>query len=279
MMVFMAHTQDEDRTSHRGKAQLFDRFARYYDGDYRDFVDDLDLILDLASEAGDPILELGCGTGRVMRPLVDEGHSVTGIDISPQLLSIARTKLANLTDADVELVEADLTVLDLPTKIYRLAVFASNTLMHMTDPQEQITALRNVYRHLAPGGLLYIDLFSPDVTRLVAVNNLMELADEWECEERGVHVLKWSVRTVDFAEQLQDTLFIYEETGDDGIVRRTSCPFILRFLWRSEAELMLEKCGFTIEAVWGDYDAEPYTAASERLLLLARKPAKPNNKN
>jgi SAM-dependent methyltransferase len=273
MMVSMAHIPDSNRESHRSKAELFDRFARYYDGDYRDYVVDVDLILDLASEAGDPILELGCGTGRVIQPLVQEGYSVTGIDISPQLLSVARTKLANRTSADVQLVESDLTAFDLPNKGYRLAIFASNTLMHMTSSQEQTAALANVYRHLAPGALLFIDLFNPDVARLVAVNNVMELADEWEWEERGAHVLKWSVRTVDFAEQLQDTLFIYEEIGDDGGVRRTPCPFVLRFLWRSEAELMLEKCGFEVEAVWGDYDAGPYDAASDRLLFLAKKPA------
>ena len=73
------------------------------------------------------------------------------------------------------------------------------------------------------------------------------------------------------AEQLQDTLFIYEEILPDGQVRRTACPFTLRFLWRSEAELMLQMAGFTVEAVWGDFEANPYDSASEHLILLATK--------
>ena len=64
------------------QAELFDRFARFYDADYRHYQDDLDLILDLADQTGDPILELGCGTGRVLAPLLEAGHTVTGVDIS-----------------------------------------------------------------------------------------------------------------------------------------------------------------------------------------------------
>ena len=72
------------------QAELFDRFARFYDADYRHYQDDLDLILDLADQTGDPILELGCGTGRVLAPLLEAGHTVTGVDISPGLLGVAQ---------------------------------------------------------------------------------------------------------------------------------------------------------------------------------------------
>ena len=256
---------------HEG-ADLFDRFARHYDGDYRDCDDDIDLILDLASECDGPILELGCGTGRVMKPLVAAGHNVVGIDISPKLLKVAAEKLAGQqTDGRFELVESELTIYDLPARNFGLAVCTSNTLMHLTTAERQMAVLENAFRHLASGGWLFLDLFNPDVARLVAVNGIVELADEWEDSERGLHVVKWSVRSVDFAEQLQDTLFIYEETGEDGLVKRTVCPFLLRYLWRSEAELMLQQSGFAVEAVWGDFVGGPYVAESERLTLLAKK--------
>ena len=187
------------------RAEQFDRFARYYDGDYRNYDDDIDLILGLAEESDGPVLELGCGTGRVLQQILAEGHEATGIDISPHMLDVARRKLEAmdlLTQG--ELVEGDLTKFTLRRKDFRLAVCTSNTLMHLTTPHEQMAALKNAHRHLADGGWLFIDLFNPDVARLLAVNNVMELADEWEDQERAVHVVKWSVRTVDFAEQLQD---------------------------------------------------------------------------
>lgn len=254
------------------RAALFDRFAQYYDGDYRNYDDDIDLILGIAEECGDPILELGCGTGRVLLELLALEHEVTGVDISPQLLAVARRKLAALRMDDLyTLVQADLTDFELDRSDFGLAVCTSNTLMHLNTPEQQTALLRNAHRHLRDGGYLFVDLFNPDVARLVAVQNLMELADEWTDEERGVHVTKWSVRAVDFAEQLQDTVFIYEETGGDGVVRRTYCPFTLRFLWRNEAEIMLRSCGFDVEAVWGDFNEEPYAAHSDHLILLAKK--------
>jgi SAM-dependent methyltransferase len=261
-----------DRPAH---ATPYDGFARYYDADYRNYVDDLELILTLAAECGDPILELGCGTGRVLLPLALQGYSVTGIDISEPLLAIARDKLAALDGSalrsGVDLHRADMCSLDLPRKDYSFAFCTSNTLMHLASAQDQLAALRNTHRHLRKGGSLLIDLFNPDVVRLAEVDGLQELADQWQDEDSGAHVLKWVVRNVDWAQQLQDTLFIYEETSPDGTLRRAAFPFMLRFLWRNEAELMLQAAGFTVESVWGDCEGGDYDAASDHLILLARK--------
>jgi SAM-dependent methyltransferase len=271
MATMVPHTDAHENQS-SNSADRFDRFARYYDGDYRNYADDIDLILELAEASDGPVLELGCGTGRVMAELIAAGHNVTGVDISPQMLAVARNKLDSITHAGAyRLVQADLTSFELTGHDYALAICTSNTLMHLTTAAEQMTMLSRVCQHLAEGGRFLVDLFNPDVARLVAVNNLMELADEWEDAERRVHVTKWSVRTVDFAEQIQDTLFIYEESGADGNVRRTPCPFSLRFLWRNEAEMMLERCGFALDSVWGGFYGEPYCAESERLVLLAYK--------
>lgn len=253
-------------------AETFDRFARFYDADYRDYTDDIPAILDLAAEAGDPILELGCGTGRVLLPLAEAGHTVTGIDISPSLLNVMHSKKQFTHHASlITLHEADLRTFDLPEKNFAFAFCTSNTLMHLTTQEDQLLVLRNTHRHLAPGGLLLIDLFNPDLTRLLAISGVQEFADHWKDEETGAQVVKWSVRTLDWAEQIQDTLFIYEEVLPDGLVRRTLCPFALRFLWQSEAELLLEKAGFTVEGIWGDFDGNPYEMGSEHLVLLASK--------
>ena len=131
--------------------------------------------------------------------------------------------------------------------------------------------MRSVHAHLADDGLLLIDLLIRIWCVFYDVNGVQELADQWVDEATGAEVLKWSVRTFDLAEQIQETLFIYEEIFADGSVKRTLCPFTLRFLWRSEAELMLQMAGFHVEDVLGDFDGEPYHSASEHLILLARK--------
>lgn len=254
-------------------AATFDRFARYYDDDYRHYADDVDALLALAEEASGPVLELGCGTGRLLLPLAQAGHTLTGVDISPALLAVARRKLAQAHLLDqVTLVEGDLRRLALPRRDFGFAFFTSNTLMHLTTPGAQLAALTNAARHLRPGGRLLVDLFHPDIARLIEVHGLMELADHWQTAE-GAQVVKWSVRTLDLAAQLQETLFIYEETAPDGFTRRTLCPFTLRFLWRNEAELMLAAAGFEMQAVWGDFDGSPYDSQSEHLILVASKTA------
>lgn len=251
----------------------FDAFARFYDDDYRDYADDLPLLLDLAQETGDPILELGCGTGRALLPLAADGHHVTGIDISPALLAVAHQKIANSPSlaGKLALVEQDMVSFDLPQKDFAFAFCVSNTLMHCATQAAQLAALRTAHRHLRPGGLLLLDLFNPDIERLLAVNGVQELADFWDDATTGAQVYKWSVRTVDVAEQLQETLFIYEEIFPDGQTRRTLCPFTIRFLWRGEGELMLRMAGFTVEAVWGDFQQALYHGGSEHLIFLASK--------
>ncbi len=255
------------------KAQsIFDRFARFYDADYRHYTDDIDAIFDLAAECGEPILELGCGTGRVLLPMATAGHIITGIDISSALLELARQKVRIAhCESQTSLVKADLRTFDLPQKNFTFAFCTSNTLMHLTTQADQLAVLRNAHRHLQPNGLLLLDLFNPDLPRSLAINGLQELADQWEDETRGTQICKWCVRTMDWAEQIQETLFIYEEFFPDGTVRRTPCPFPLRFLWRSEAELLLEKAGFAVTEIWGDFDGNPYEMSSEHLILLARK--------
>ena len=257
----------------RAAAAHFDRFARFYDDDYRAYDDDLGLILEMAEDAGGPVVELGCGTGRVLLPLADAGVATTGVDISPALLDVARAKLAAAGLASrVTLVEADLRHPGLPESAFALAICTSNTLMHLTDPSDQAAALHAACRLLRPGGLLMVDLFNPDIARLLEVNGLMELADRWRDEISGAEVTKWSVRSVDIAEQLQETLFIYEETLPNGETRRTHCPFTLRFLWRNEGELMLRAAGLVVEEVWGEFDGTPYDGLSDHLIFIARKP-------
>ena len=250
----------------------FDPFAPFYDSDYRNYHDDIQLVVDLAQDAGGTALELGCGTGRVLVPLAATGCRVTGVDSSPALLALARRKgeQAGVT-ARLRLVEGDLRSFSLAEEGFDFAFCVSNTLMHLTTQADQLAVLRAAHRHLRPGGRLLVDLFNPDIPHLAAISGVQELADRWEDAERGATVLKWSVRRLDVARQLQETTFIYESVFADGRVEKTVLPFLLRFLWPSEGALLLEKAGFRVEEVWGDFDGHEYDSESERLIFLATK--------
>lgn len=249
----------------------FDRFARFYDLDYEPFQDDVPLYLGFAERTGGPLLELGCGTGRLLVPLARAGFEVTGVDMSTAMLEIARRKVtsARLTDR-VTLVQADMREIQL-TQRFRLAFVAINSFMHLTALEDQLAALRAVHRHLLPGGLLIVDVDNPSPQALQEADGRVELHGRWFDPETGATVLKSSSRTLDAAHQLQDVLFIYDEVFPDGQVRRTLAPFQARYLYRFEGELLLDKAGFTPEHVYGSYDLDPYESASERMIFVARR--------
>ncbi len=263
----------------------FDAFARFYDGDYRDYIDDIPLVLKTARAAGRTALELGCGTGRVLLPLAEAGFHVIGLDKSAALLAVARRKLskqgfesetvASDSAADgsrmARLVQADMTSFELAQTEVDFAFVVSNTLMHLTTQAEQLLALQCAHRHLRAGGLLLIDLFNPDVAYLESISGIQELADWWEDEESGARVLKWTTRYVDAARQLQDTIFVYEEIFPDGRNAQTRLAFPLRFWWPDEGAMLLEQAGFVVDELYGDFDGSPYRPDSERLIFIARK--------
>lgn len=251
----------------------FDRFARFYDLDYESFQEDVAMYLGFAERTGGPLLELGCGTGRLLLPLAEAGYQITGVDMSEQMLAIARAKLdeAGLSD-HATLIQDDMRAVRLDQR-YRLAFIAINSFMHLTTMEDQLAALRVWREALVPGGLLIIDLYNPNPQRLLEADGRVELQGRWFDPDTGATVMKHFSRTLDDARQLQHVLFIYDEVFPDGALRRTLAPFQARYVFRFEGELLLDKAGFTPEQVYGSYDLDPYTGESERMIFVARRRA------
>lgn len=249
----------------------FDRFARFYDLDYEPFQDDVALYLGFAERTGGPLLELGCGTGRLLLPLAHAGFDITGVDMSPRMLEVAQAKVdeAGLGD-QITLVQADMREANLPQQ-YRLAFIAINSFMHLVTLEDQLDALRAWRKLLLPGGLLIIDVDNPDPRHLLEADGRLDLQGRWFDPDTGATVLKQMSRTLDAARQLQHVLFVYDEVFPDGQMRRTLAPFQARYLYRYEGELLLDKAGFTPEQVYGSYDLDPYSSDSERMIFVARR--------
>jgi SAM-dependent methyltransferase len=249
----------------------YEKLARFYDADYTDVTEDIALYLGFAQRAGDPILELGCGTGRLLAPLARDGHQVAGLDASPAMLARAEKNLtaAGLRD-DVRLVQADMRDFRLPDT-YRLAFIALNSFMHLETQADQLRALRCWRRHLSPGGTLVVDLFCPDLASLLESDGRLVEAKHWTDAETGATVQKLYTRSVDLATQTISITFVYDETLPDGALRRTVAPFKMRYLWRYEAELLLDKAGYALEDLYGSYYLEPFSSSSARMILVARR--------
>jgi len=252
----------------------WERFARWYDLDQGGFDEDIPFYQALAQRTGSPILELGCGTGRLVLALACAGHHVVGVDNQPAMLAVAQQKVQAAgpqMSGRIRLLPADMCDLDLPDR-FRLAILAVNTFMHIADPQEQGQILGCVFRHLAAGAMLALDLFPPHPDLLSPGAGEILLGKALNDPATGNLVLKFVARQADYARQILTTTFIYDEVDAEGQVRRTAHSFPLRYLHRSEVEQMLQAAGFAVEGLYGSYDLDPYDDASERMLFLARRP-------
>ena len=140
-------------------------YARFYDLDLEGMEDDLPFLEGMAARCGSPLLELACGTGRALLPLARRGFQLTGVDVSPAMLAIARGRLQEAgLDGRVRLVQQDMRDLDLGGR-FNLAFALVNSFSHMLTLDDQLAALAAVRRHLEPGGILILDLFNPDMGR------------------------------------------------------------------------------------------------------------------
>lgn len=133
--------------------------AQLYHLHHQTYIEDLPYWLGLAEETGGPVLELGCGTGRVLRPLAEAGYSVTGLDRDPDML--AHPNLQNLPNT--QLIQADMTDFDLG-KQFPLIILPCNTFSTLTAPQRQ-NLTKCIKKHLSPGGIFAASMPNPNLLK------------------------------------------------------------------------------------------------------------------
>lgn len=250
----------------------FDTYARFYDLDYGERDEDLLLIQQFAARCGSPLLELACGTGRALLPLARQGYHVTGVDVSPAMLAVARRQVAAEGLGErVSLVQADMRDLDLGTH-FNMAFVVANSFMHMLSIDDQLAALARIHAHLSPGGLLVLDLFNPDLNRLLDSEGRVVLEKVMTVPETGQRVMKFFSRQADLGQQILRMTFVVDEVDGDGGVRRTIFPISMRYFFRYELELLLRHAGFEVEAIYGSYDLDEFSSDSDQLIAVARRP-------
>ena len=237
---------------------------------------DVDFFVEAALEAGGPVLEVGCGTGRVLIPTARAGVPITGIDLSPHMLAVCRERLAAETpdmQQRATLVEADMRDFSLD-ETFALATIPFRPFQHLLTAADQIACLETIHAHLAPGGRLILDVFNPKLEALTAddVGVEMPLEEDFGLPD-GRHVRRsHKTNGRDLFRQILDLELIYYISGPDGREERLVHAFHMRYLFRFEAEHLLARCGFTIEALYAGYDKSPYGSRYPgELIFVAQK--------
>ncbi len=231
---------------------------------------DLDFYLGLAREFGGPVLELACGTGRVLLPLARAGYEVMGVDLSPHMLEVADRKLASEpreVRSRVRLVEDELARFDLGRR-FALILIPARSFQFLLTREDQRRCLAACARHLWSEGRLVLDVFNPRLSRVVA--GAEDLKNEFPGPE-GEVLRVGGTAEYDQGEQMLHDQVWTERLTPDGPQRLGEEELRLRYFFRYEVEWMLEACGFEVEALYGDFDRTPFTAESPEILPVARR--------
>lgn len=234
-------------------------------------LEDLPLWQSLAESAGGPVLELACGTGRLVLPLARAGFSVTGLDASRFMLAVARRKLAqedHEVRARCRLVEGNMSRFTFEEG-FALIYIPARSFQILLTRNEQRSCLECCARHLLPEGLLAIDVFNPMLSKLQA-RRVEEGPDEFSGTD-GTPV-KWSAVTeYDLAAHRLSSAWRYGHGNAGRAAAANEYSLEMRYFFRFEMEWMLEACGFALEALYGNFDRSEFAADSPEMIFVARK--------
>jgi SAM-dependent methyltransferase len=240
--------------------ELYDRMAEH-------FTDDLAFWLDEAKAGAGPVLEVACGTGRVLLHLLQHGIEVDGADLAPAMLERLRAKAA-MRNLRPNVVQADMRDFTMPRK-YRRVFLAFNGFAHCEEIEDQLLCLRCCREHLEPGGALVIHMSYPSQSYWLGPDG--ERVLEMELPREGGGAMKmWDTRTKHRVTQRQESFTEIEETDAAGAVVRTDgFEVTQRWVYRFELELLFRTAGFARWDVRGGFAREPLERDDQQMLAFA----------
>ncbi len=254
---------------------LFDSVARFYDYETENFVgalNDVPFYIDFAKKCKGEVLELACGTGRVLIPLAKEKIKVTGLDASSEMLKIAKSKIGKLSKNVaqlIDIVQGDMSQFDL-RKRFSLIFITFRSFQHLATKEAQGACLNCVNKHLDSSGFFILHLFAPRHDLLAKVRRSVYLGKLYD-REYGLYITRRAEDEYDLAKQTLKEDRFYEWTDKAGTFHQHVWSFELGYLFRYEAELLLEKYGFKVKNVFGDFKKSSYNYYSGEQIFVARK--------
>ena len=218
---------------------------------------------DIIRTSGQPALDIGCGTGRLLLDYLTDGIDIDGVDVSPEMLEICRQKAERL-GLHPKLYLQHMEALDLP-RSYRTIIVPSSSFQLITDPYAATEALQRFWRHLEPKGTLVMPFMIPldwPVTELI-VGVDWELVAEQVRPEDGLLIRRLARATYDITQQLEHTEDRYEVIREGQIIasEHHSRSPATRWYTPTQAIKLYEDAGFTSISVLKEFTHEPASAS------------------
>lgn len=247
-------------------------WPEYYDWTSPGLDRDVTYYVELAKERGGPVLELGCGTGRITLAIVQAGISVVGVDKSETMIQHARQKAAEMGVNDrVSWQVMDMHALDVSGS-FPLVIIPYRAFLHLLTIREQIATLKRIRQLLTDDGILVFDVLVPRMDQLMDMNEKLAY--------RGMYPVpgkKETVEIYDFTEceaddQLVYVIRYYERFDERGYsLERLRTAFQFRYSYPVELNHLLTLCGFKVLARYGTFHRKPFDRLSDELIIEATK--------
>ena len=222
-----------------------------------------------AKAAGGQVLELGCGTGRILLPIARAGCTIAGVDSSSQMLARCKEKLAAeaaTVQARVTLQQRDIRDFALGAK-YALIIAPFRVVQQLARIDDQLRFLAAVAHHLAPTGRFVFDVFNPRFDALTSADGV-EREDTPELRLADGRTLRRGARVtrVWWVDQVTETELIYYVGG-----KRYVQAFDMRWYLAAELQHLLARAGFTVRAMYGDFARSALVDASPDIVTIAER--------
>jgi SAM-dependent methyltransferase len=245
----------------------------YYTKTYRSRLEDVRYYVDLARAQNGPVLEYGCGNGRITIPIARTGTRVTGIDLSAEMLDDLRARLRDESDdvrALVTVKRGDMR----STKIGRrfpLVFCPFNAFLHLYSRPDVEQFLARVRAHLAPRGHFVFDVSMPEPEELARDPGRAFRTPRFRYpaeDGNSATLVRYSER-FDY-DKLRQVLFVAMEFAPVNGGEPWMTPLAHRQFYPQELEALLHYNGFEIETFSGDFNGAPVASDSSTLLIHAR---------
>ena len=248
--------------------------AKYYDAAYAAMNDlaDAPFYWELARQSGGPVLEIGCGTGRILVPIARDGIEIHGLDNSAPMLATLKEKLAREAPEvrdRVSLHAGDMRDFRLSRK-FPLVTIPFRPLQHMHTVTDQVRALTAAAAHLEKDGILAFDVFYPKFERLPLRIGEEQLEAEWSPEPGTVIRRFYRKDSFDKIRQSFTVTFIFRVYREDQLCSEEQETLSMSYYTYPHLHALFVLAGLEPFAEYGSFSKTPLDNDSEDMIFLLR---------
>lgn len=236
--------------------------GRHYDRMFPGHAD-VAFLLEQVRSFGGPVLELACGTGKLLEPIAQAGFAATGVDVSEPMLAEARRK-ALAAGSATRYVHADIRNFSLGER-FATVFIAGNSLCHLLDIDSFDACMDCVREHLSEGARFIIDVYVPSLPLLMVDPGVRQKLTEYDDPDGGGRVVVTHTARYDAVTQIRSARTFHQFPGETS---EREGSLVLKMYFPQELQALLRHNGFRIVEAYGNYDRSPLTSKSPKQIYV-----------